>query len=119
MPSLKEAAVNYAKLGFAVLPLKPMTKDPATTHGVKDATKDVGTVEAWWIQNPDYNIGVAAGNGLVVIDVDEHPENGKFGLETLREWEKQHGEMPPTWTVLTGSGGLLTGIKQTSLLKIW
>ena len=106
MPSLKEAAVNYAKLGFAVLPLKPMTNDPATTHGVKDATKDVGTVEAWWIQNPDYNIGVAAGNGLVVIDVDEHPENGKFGLETLREWEKQHGEMPPTWTVLTGSGGL-------------
>lgn len=106
MPSLKEAALNYAKLGYAVFPLKPKTKEPATTHGFYEASTDAGTIEAWWVKNPDYNIGIACGNGLAVIDIDQHPEDGKFGLDTLRTWEKDHGELQPTWTVLTGTGGL-------------
>ena len=106
MPSLKEAALNYAKLGYAVFPLKPKAKEPATTHGFYEASTDAGTIEAWWVKNPDYNIGIACGNGLAVIDIDQHPEGGKFGLETLRSWEKVHGDLLPTWTVLTGSGGL-------------
>lgn len=106
MPSLKEAALEYAKLGYAVFPLKPKTKEPATTHGFYEASTDAGTIEAWWVKNPDYNIGIACGNGLAVIDIDQHPEDGKFGLDTLRAWEKDHGELQPTWTVLTGTGGL-------------
>ena len=106
MPSLKEAALEYAKLGYAVFPLKPKTKEPATTHGFYEASTDPGTIEAWWVKNPDYNIGIACGNGLAVIDIDQHPEDGKFGLDTLRAWEKDHGELQPTWTVLTGTGGL-------------
>ena len=105
MPSLKEAAIHYAELGFYVFPLRPRRKDPATQHGFQDASCDPGTVEAWWIQNPEYNIGIATGHGLVVIDVDEHPEDGKYGVQSLRDWERENGEMPVTWTVLTGSGG--------------
>ena len=106
MPSLKEAALEYAKLGYAVFPLKPKTKEPATKHGFYEASTDSGTIEAWWVKNPDYNIGIACGNGLAVIDIDQHPEDGKFGLDTLRSWERDHGELQPTWTVLTGTGGM-------------
>lgn len=106
MPSLKEAALKYAKLGYAVFPLKPKAKEPATSHGFYEASTDAGTIEAWWIKNPEYNIGIACGNGLAVIDIDQHPEDGKFGLDTLRNWEKNHGDLLPTWTVLTGTGGL-------------
>lgn len=31
----------------------------------------------WWTDNPFYNIGIATGNGIVVIDVDEG--DGKAG----------------------------------------
>lgn len=106
MPSLEEAAVTYAKLGFRVFPLKPKTKEPATPHGFYDASDSPETVRAWWIKNPEYNIGIACGHGLVVVDVDEKPEEGKYGLSVLRDWEKQHGEFEQTWTVLTGTGGL-------------
>lgn len=106
MPSLEEAAVRYAELGFYVFPLIPRTKEPATSHGFYDASNVPETVRAWWIKNPDYNIGIAMGHGLVVIDVDEKPEEGKFGLDTLRKWENEHGSFEPTWTVLTGTKGL-------------
>ena len=106
MPSLEEAAVHYAELGFYVFPLNPRLKDPATYHGFKDASNVPDTVRAWWIQNPDYNIGIACGHGLAVIDIDNHPEEGRDGYGELRKWEKEHGELAPTWTVLTGTGGL-------------
>lgn len=106
MPSLEEAAVHYAELGYRVFPLKPKGKDPATRHGFNDASNVPETVRAWWIQNPDYNIGIATGDGLVVIDIDYKPEEGKDGFETLRQWEQDHGELPPTWMVLTGTGGV-------------
>ena len=106
MPSLEQAAVRYAELGFYVFPLNPKSKEPATDHGFKDASNVPETVRAWWIKNPDYNIGIAAGHGLVIIDVDNKPEEGKYGTDVLRDWERQHGEFIPTWTVLTGTGGL-------------
>lgn len=48
-----------------------------------------------------YNVGVATGQGLVVVDVD--PRNG--GHKTLQQWEADHGHFPPTWIVETGGGG--------------
>jgi hypothetical protein len=40
-------------------------------------------------------------SGIVVLDFDER--NG--GLDSLREWERDHGELPETVQVVTGSGG--------------
>ena len=50
-------------------------------------------------------MAIAAGNGLVVLDVDADHEAGKFGDLTLAELERQNGSIPPTWTCLTGGGG--------------
>ena len=108
----REAALAYARRGWAVLPLRPRGKEPLTEHGVRDATTDPATIEAWWNRWPDANVGIATGavSGLVVLDVD--PRNG--GDEGLRDLLGRHGGWgipadeggyPDTHTVLTGGGG--------------
>ena len=102
---LQKCALWYARHGLPVFPCKPKSKKPATAHGFKDATTDAAQVAEWWDGTYLYNIGIATGNGLVVLDVDVHPEIGKFGDETLASLEAQYGQLPDTWTCLTGGGG--------------
>jgi hypothetical protein len=73
----------------------------------KDATSDESRVAELWGGSrgfPNDGIGVVTGakSNIWVLDVD--PRAG--GLETLRALEQQHGELPKTITVRTGSGGL-------------
>lgn len=100
--TLLDAALSYAARGWAVFPLKPRTKEPATKHGFKDATKDERAISAMWAGVPTRNVGIACGevSGVVVIDVD-----GEKGRE---EWAKLVGEneVPNTLTSQTGSGGM-------------
>ena len=106
--SMKEWALRYAHLGLAVFPVKEKGKAPATPHGCKDATTDALQIETWWNINPQHNIGIATGSrsgGLVVIDLDIDEEKGKNGYETLKEWQKEHGDLPETWISITGNGG--------------
>ncbi len=105
---LFKSAIEYAKHGWAVIPLKPHSKVPATLHGVKDASTDIEQVQQWWMQCPDYNIGIACGeksNGLIVIDLDIDEDKGLNGYENLCEWEKEHDEFPETVQSITGRGG--------------
>ena len=39
--SLRQYALAYAKVGMAVFPLVPKSKNPATQHGFQDATTDL------------------------------------------------------------------------------
>lgn len=114
--TMKEWAIYYASLGLAVIPLKPPRipgqkkpgKEPLTAHGVKDATTDQAVIRQWWNSCPDANIGIATGSrsgGLVVIDLDIDEDRGLNGYEVLREWQKEHGELPETWQSITGRGG--------------
>lgn len=107
--SLHDAAVAYARRGWAVFALKPRSKEPATLHGVKDATTDAEAVDEWWTEHPRCNIGIAMGapsSGLTAIDVDVDEAAGKDGMETLRAWERAHGELPETASAITGRGGV-------------
>lgn len=109
MTRQSEAAVDYAKRGWAVFPLVERDKIPAVQGGFKAATHDLEQIEAAWGVRPSMNVGIATGsasNGLVVIDLDVDPNKGEDGLETLRLWEKEHGELPETVTAITGSGGM-------------
>ena len=108
---MREEAIKYLnKTGerpsLAIFPLKG--KVPLTAHGCKDATRDGSQVESWWAQYPSANIGIATGdiNGLLVIDVDVKPDLGKFGDDSLKDLERELGDLPETWTALTGSGGV-------------
>jgi len=99
---LLNAALAYARRGWPVFPCRARAKEPLARRGFKDATTDENTVRQWWTRWPDANIGIPTGSStFVVLDVDVRAG----GDETLRELERQHGELPATVHVLTGGGG--------------
>lgn len=104
--TVADHAAYLAAHGLAVFPLRQNDKRPATEHGFHDASSDPGVVRSWWELSPTCNVGVATGSGIAVIDVDVDEGKGEDGLTALRDWERDHGEMPETFTVVTGRGGL-------------
>ena len=96
---MRDAALWYARNGWAVFPCVPGDKRPAVKQGVLEATTEVKQVEEWWAKR-EYNIGVACGekSGIWVLDVD-----GAKGEESLLNLG--HG-FPATLTQYTPSGGL-------------
>ena len=115
-----EAAQQFTSNNIPVLPVcaivdgKPLCGNPncpgskhplpqLVPHGVKDATTDVSIIKLWNGKYPKANIGIATGaaSNLVVLDID--PKND--GDKTFKELIEQHGELPNTPCVKTGSGG--------------
>ena len=92
------------EMGLRVLPCKG--KIPITPHGCKDASADLAQIASWWGNGQNHNIGIATGNGIVVLDVDVDHDRGKYGDETLADLERQYGKLPDTWTCLSGGGGV-------------
>jgi len=101
MNGLLDAAVRYARLAWRVHPLRPGDKRPILQNWPEQATTDRAVITRWWQQNPKANIGIATGNGLLVLDVDASHD----GYETLEQLQDKYGILPDTPTVLTGSGG--------------
>ena len=110
------AALDLAAAGWEVFPLVENTKRPLTAHGVKDATTDADTIRAWWERNPEANLGLAPGADLLVLDVDT--KHGIDGHDTLTGFEFVHGELPPTRTTETPSGGWHLYFKKPPELRI-
>lgn len=107
-PSMYDAAIEYAKKGFAVFPLKYRDKVPLTRNGCKDATTDAAQIKAWWQKYPNANIGLATGSvsqNVFVIDLDIDEDCGIDGYHSLEDWQREHGDFPETWTAITGRGG--------------
>jgi hypothetical protein len=100
--SLKEA-LEYAAYGWAVFPLLPKSKEPATKHGFHDASKDPKTIKGMWGVRTNLNVGLATGStsGFWVLDVDKD----KGGEETLSELENANSSLPETLVSRTGGGG--------------
>lgn len=112
-----EAARDYVERGWYVLPLHSIRNSGCTCgssacaspgkhpiaklvpHGVRDASNDIDQIQAWWIDTPAANVGIATGplSNLYVVDVD--PRNG--GWESLNALN-----LPETLTAQTGSKGL-------------
>src|ERR1700682_162607 len=114
------AALAHARHGRAVLPVywtaggrcalgRADCHSPAkhpipelVPRGVKQATTSRVVISAWWAHAPLANPALATGetSGVVVIDVDG--DHG--GLDALRQLEQDHGPLPRTQRVRTGSG---------------
>lgn len=57
--------------GCKIFPCSPGTKDPATTHGWKDASDDPAQIAEWHRVNPEFNWAIACGlNKIFVFDID-------------------------------------------------
>jgi len=116
-----DSAINYADIGFKVIPLWSVDgegrclcgradcsspgKHPhggLAPKGSHNATQDGVTIANWGNLVEDLNIGICAGatSGVVVLDVD--PAHG--GSESLARIESIHGKVK-TLEVLTGGGG--------------
>ena len=109
---LHEALWYAAAFRWAIFPIKPQSKEPATAHGFKDATTDPEQIAAWWSKT-DYNIGVDCGrSGLAVIDLD--------GPEGLAAWDKLQASIAPRMCMvqITGSGGSHLIYRQPALVSI-
>ncbi|BAW01168.1 bifunctional DNA primase/polymerase [Thermus thermophilus] len=60
-------------MGYAVLPLLPGEKRPhpgLTPHGLKEASREAATLEAWWRACPECGVGLLPGPEVLVLDVD-------------------------------------------------
>ena len=102
------AARAYAERGWHVFPLAEGSKLPkiaraAGGHGFKDATAILDQIDAWVVRWPRANVGIRTGatSGLFVLDVDVR-HRGDASLDRLIA---KHGELPPTLTAKTPSGG--------------
>lgn len=124
-----EAALYYAEqLGWALIPLHSVKQDGQCTcggyarvctpgkhpiaklvpQGLKNATNDPEQIAKWWREKPYANIGVVTGaqSGIIVLDIDVKPnEQGKTGLDSLKEIEEREGKIAHTVSAITGSGG--------------
>jgi Protein of unknown function (DUF3987)/Bifunctional DNA primase/polymerase, N-terminal len=101
-----EAALAYAKEGYAVFPCsaakEPCFKRGLIEHGLKDATRDPVVVHKFWTEWNYGEIGCALELGVAVIDLDE--KNGKHGI---RDFIARDGRNPldletPISTTVTG-----------------
>lgn len=98
-------ALAYARRGWPVFPCKPDRKEPATPHGIKDATTDPGRITAWWTAVPGRNVAIATGApGPDVLDVDVRP--GGSGYPAYRQLQHAGLLEGPLAIVATPSGGL-------------
>lgn len=93
-----ERALWCARRGFRVFPLKPGERTPAHKGWQEEATTNEATIKAAWAK-ADYNIGIATGAGLAVIDIDV--KDGKPGEETFASLSFPED----TFIVRTPSGG--------------
>lgn len=118
---MRTVALAMARAGLSVFPLWPGQKRPATTDGLKSATRNPRRIGSWWTTIPTANIGIATGaSGLVVVDCDtgkpwpgdgEPPVGVKGGDDVLLALAEELGVEGSDWlfsapTTLTPSGGV-------------
>ncbi|MBO6539868.1 MAG: bifunctional DNA primase/polymerase [Rhizobiaceae bacterium] len=97
-----EHALALARRGFRVFPLAPNSKiPPAGLLWKQAATTDSAQIRRWWQGEPTYNIGVATGYGLLVVDADVR--DGAPGLGSLAMLDR--AGLPESFRVETPSGG--------------
>lgn len=103
-------ALQYAEMGYAVLPLVRGGKKPhrmlPETGGVHHATTDPRQITEWWRQDLAANIGVATGSvsRLCVIDLDV--KHGGRGPDIFAQFLAHYRlALPEVPYVITPSGG--------------
>lgn len=98
----REQALHLAAQGYRVFPVRP-DKTPLVRDWPKRATTDPRRIERMWADAPGAGgVGIATGDGLVVIDLDV--KNGEDGVKTLADWADER-TLPWSPTTDTPSGG--------------
>mgnify|MGYP000001417917 CR=1 FL=1 len=89
------AALEYLRLGFVPIPIKPRDKVPLIKWCDWQSRKpSESDILSWWKQNPDANVAILTGeiSGIVALDLEAGADLGDRPI-------------PPTPMQLTGGGG--------------
>jgi hypothetical protein len=107
IPSVLDAALEYASRGLPVFPCDPKTKKPLIANGFKAASTDEAEIRKQWSRWPDAMIGVPTGiiSGMWVADVDKDTGKNIDGMVTLCQLIAQYGALPKTLMTITPRGG--------------
>lgn len=100
----EQAALDYLRLGWSVIPMQRRDKRPAIRWQDFQASRaSEEEVHDWFRRWPQRNVGVVTGavSGLVVLDVDPRHD----GEDSLRQLEREHGPLPSTAEAITGGDG--------------
>lgn len=96
--TFQQQALDLARCGLKVLPLKPRDKRPIVAGGCNAGTTDADQVRLWWNKHPTANIGISCGlSNFLVMDAD----HGLTCYEEFIAWRDRNG-LPPTYTIRSG-----------------
>ncbi len=90
-----------------MLPVTPGQKSPPLfKNWPEKASSDPEFVQQQWSEEPNANVAIATGQGLLVLETDI--KDGINGEVSLAEWSQSSagGEIPKTRTARSGSGGI-------------
>lgn len=123
VPSILNAALEYAQAGLKVIPIhgiksgvctcskgkdcKHPGKHPMTSNGLKDGTTNSKQIKRWFTDEPNANVAIVTGDGLVVIDIDKDAG----GIPVFKKLEEVLGKLPKKAVVQTGGGGFHVYLK--------
>ena len=99
MSTLPNAIIGAAERGWRLFPVKATGKLPMIAEWPARASSDPAVLEAWAVEHPRCNWGLATGqpSGVFVVDVD-----GEAGRASVAALEAQGLSLPATLTVTTG-----------------
>lgn len=102
----EDGRCTCGKLGCRIIPGERTDagKHPRINGWPDAATTDVRQIAWWQYHWPDSNLAIATGrkSNLFVLDVDVDKE----GVENLEALEDECGDLPSTYIVQTGRGGI-------------
>lgn len=94
---MRQQALEYAALGYSIIPLRPKDKRPLlrswAPYQERVASED--EINQWFDRCPDANIAIVTGRGLAVIDIDG----------ANNPWPGPDCELPAGAVSRTGGGG--------------
>ncbi len=100
-------ALDYARHGYKVFPVRRDKKPFCGSHGFKDGTTDPDTVRRHWERHPDANIAVWLPERVIVLDVETMAGHDVDGLAKLAALQAELGPLPDTGPLAsTATGGL-------------
>lgn len=129
---LYRAALDYVARGWPVFPCHTVRadgscscRDVRCSHagkhpvlvGSTGATLDPDQIRSWWSSYPWASPAIRTGDGLVVVDIDNKPADGRDGLANWAQLVEANGGCEETITALTGSGGRHLFFRSRSLVR--
>jgi hypothetical protein len=108
-----DAALEYARSGWAVFPAPPGKKKSYKAAKFSSGqnwgkTKSAEEIKRDFARWPDANVGIPTGveNNIFVVEADTPEGHEVDGIAALKELEAEHGKLPDTLMAISPTGSL-------------